>query len=398
MLLENNPYPQDSRVRKEADTLADAGYDVSVVCQRAADQPLVEDMGGVTVYRYPAVPELGGFFGYLLEYGYAFIAALFYTCLIALTRGFDVIHAHNPPEIYVFIAKLFRPFGKKFVFDHHDLSPDVYMAKTDGKGSRTLYKILRWMERITLREADHILATNHSYKMIEMERANLIPEKITVVRNGPSLDRFSPQEPDPAIRSKAKYILGYAGEMHKQDGLDFLMRALAHLYHDIGETDFLCLFMGNGSEIPNLKQQAVELGIADRVEFTGRLRGEEFIRHLASTHICLDPDPYNSFNNHSTMIKIPEYMAMEKPIVAFDLTEHRYSAQEAAIYIPDNDEMLFAKGIAMLSKDPVLRERMGKFGRNRVEMDLSWEHSARNLVKAYEMVLPLKKKVLAVVA
>lgn len=392
MLLENNPYPQDSRVRKEAQTLLEAGYEVSIICQRGPDQPFFDNVDGVQAYRYPAVPEYGGLVGYIIEYGYAYVAALIYTTLLFLTNRFDVIHAHNPPEIYVFVAVLFKPFGVKFVFDHHDLSPDVYMAKTDSRGSRSLYRILRWMERVTLRQADHVIATNQSYKMIEMERANIAPEKITIVRNGPNLTRFNPKtEPLPEIRDKAGLILGYAGEMHKQDGLDFLMRALGHLYHDIGETDFVCLLMGSGSEIDNLKLQATSLGIADKVIFTGRLSGDNFIRHLASADICLDPDPYNSFNDHSTMIKIPEYMALEKPIVAFDLTEHRYSARQAAIYIPDNDEMLFAKGIAMLSKDPILRKRMGTYGRNRVETELAWEHSARNLVAAYQKVLPIRE-------
>ena len=392
MLLENNPYPNDPRVRKEANTLQTAGYQVSIVCQSKAGQPRTETINGVNIYRYPPPPERGGLLGYLLEYGYSLLVGLLYTLIIWFKHRFDVIHAHNPPEIYVFIALLFKPFGVKFVFDHHDLSPEVYLAKSGGNGNKWVYKTLLWMERVTLKNADHVIATNRSYRQIEMARGGVPAENITVVRNGPDPARFRQVEPVPEIRQKGKFILGYAGEMHVQDGLDYLMRALAHLRHDFQFDDFYCILMGNGSQIENLKEMAAELGIADHIHFTGRLAGEDYIRHLSSADIFLDPDPSNSFNDHSTMIKMTEYMAMGRPIVAFDLPEHRFSAQESAIYVPDNDEKRFAEAILKLTQDRERRDLMGWTGRQRIEKSLAWKYSAQQLLNAYEQVLPLPQR------
>lgn len=389
MLLENNPYPNDPRVRKEANTLTTAGYQVSVVCQSKRGQPRTETINGVQIYRYPPPPEINGLFGYLLEYGYSLLIGLLYTVIIWFKHRFDVIHAHNPPEIYVFIALLFKPFGVKFVFDHHDLSPEVYQAKSEGKGNRWVYQTLLWMERVTLKNADHVIATNRSYRRIEMERGGVPAEKITIVRNGPDPARFRRIEPVPEIRQKGKFILGYAGEMHVQDGLDYLMRALAHLRHDLRFDDFYCILMGDGSQIENLKEMAADLDITDHICFTGRLSGEAYIQHLSSVDIFLDPDPSNSFNDHSTMIKMTEYMAIGRPIVAFDLPEHRFSAQESAIYVPNNNEMRFAEAILGLTQDRERRDLMGWTGRQRIENALAWKYSAQQLIHAYEQVLPL---------
>lgn len=392
MLLENNAYPKDSRVRKEANTLVEAGYQVTVVAPTFDNQKRVENVNGVTVYRYKGAPELSGFLGYIVEYGHALIMGFFYTLWIYLRHGFDVIHSHNPPEIYVFIAILFKPFGVKFLFDHHDLSPEVYMARTNDQGSKFLHNTLLWMERVTLRQANHVIATNQSYKKIQMERGNVPEEDITIVRNGPKLDVFVPPKPLPEYRAKADYIFAYAGIMGVQDGIDYLILSLSHLHHQLGRDDFYCLFIGEGDERASLEQLAREHGIEEYVHFTGWLSGADYVRALGTADICIDPDPITIYNDHSTMIKMTEYMGLAKPIVAFDMTEHRFTAQDAAVYVPETSPALMAEAISALMDDPERQKKMGEFGRHRIETALAWHYSAANLLNAYDKLLPLKKK------
>lgn len=389
MLLENNPYPHDTRVRKEAVTLCEAGYDVTVICQGAANQPKREMIAGVRVYRYPAAPEINSFVGFIIEYGYAFLAAFVLTFYVFIRHGFDVIHAHNPPDIYVFVALVYKLLGKKFVFDHHDLTPEVYNARYKDGGNPLVYRVLLWMEKVTCFVADHVMTTNGSYQAVVMERGGVLAKNITIVRNGPDPQRLRPVAPDPVLRQRGGTILTYAGAMGVQDGLDYLLRALFHLRFDYGRLDFYCVIMGDGEELEALKKLASDLQIADHVWFPGWISGDAYVRYLASADICVDPDPSNPFNDRSTMIKMMEYMAMEKPIVAFDLPEHRYTAQGAALYVPDNDERLFAEAIGELMDDGELREQMGRLGRKRIEDELAWEYAAAELIKAYQKILPL---------
>lgn len=389
MLLENNPYPQDVRVRMEAQELVQAGYQVSIICPKDPDktEPWRENVDGVYAYRYPTPPELDSFLGFVVEYGYSLIMGFIYTFIVLFHRGFDIIHAHNPPDIYVFIALLFKPFGKKFVFDHHDLTPEVYNARYENGGNPRVYKTLLWMEGLTCRTADHIISTNQSYKTLISTRHNLPLSKFTIVRNGPRLEKWPVDlTPDPDLRQRASTILGYAGAMGKQDGIDYFLRALKHLIEDCGETDVLGLILGDGDEMQNLQQLAQDLGIADYVFFAGWVTGDTFKHYLATADICVDPDPKNDFNDHSTMIKMMEYMAVGKPIVAFDLTEHRYSAQDAAVYVEPNDELKFAQAISALIHDPERREKMGQFGRQRLEKELAWRYSAVNLLNVYQQL------------
>lgn len=387
MLLENNPYPQDVRVRKETAVLTNMGHKVSIICPAKKGQKMQECVKDVEVYRYPALPEINNFLGFVLEYSYALLAAFFLTFYIFIRHGFDIIHAHNPPDIYLFIALLYKPFGKKFVFDHHDLTPEVYNARYKEGGNPFVYRVLVWMEKNTCRLADHILATNESYKAIEMERANIPADKITVVRNGPDLIHLRPIPPDPTLRQRGDTILAYAGAMGVQDGLDYLLRALWHLRVNYGRSDFYCVIMGDGDELPALKELATTLEINSHVWFPGWITGNDYVRYLASADICVDPDPANPFNNNSTMIKMMEYMAMAKPIVAFDLPEHRYTAKTAALYVPNNDERLFAGALAQLMDDPQLRVKMGKNGRKRIENKLAWKYAAQHLRHAYQKIL-----------
>jgi glycosyltransferase involved in cell wall biosynthesis len=386
MLLENQPYPQDHRVRREATTCAAAGYSVSVICPSFPGQPWRETVDGVRVYRFKAPPRANGFFGYFWEYTYSTAASFALSLLVFLSEGFDVVHAHNPPETFVFVAAFYKLFGKRFVFDHHDLSPEMYRARFPGGGSSIVYHALVLLERLTCLVADHVIATNESYKAVEVERDHVPVDRITIVRNGVELP--SPINPDPALRNKGKTIIAFVGVMGFQDGVDYLLRALHHLLHDLGRSDFYCVLMGDGDAWLTLKALAKTLSLDNHVRFTGIVCGNNLFRYLSSADICVDPDPANAYNNRSTMIKMMEYMAFEKPIVAFDLPEHRVTAQQAAIYVTPNDEHAFATALAQLMDDPRMRSVMGARGRHRIETALAWRYSVPNLVDVYRKVLP----------
>lgn len=384
MLLENNPFPQDGRVRREARTLTAAGYRVSVIAPGSSGQPWRERVGEVEVYRFPAPPEANGLFGYLYEYGYSMAAAFLLSLFVFLRQGFDVIHAHNPPDTFAFVAAFFKLFGVRFVFDHHDLSPDMYYALFSGKGNRLVHRTLVLFEQFSCKLADHVIATNQSYRAVEMERGRVPEERITIVRNGPELDRLRTAPPDPALRARGKTILGYVGDMGHHDGVDYLLRALKRLVCDLGRTDFFCVIIGRGDAWAGLKTLAAQLELDPYVWFTGFVSDADLRRYLSTADICVDPDPLNPFTDRSTMIKMTEYMAFGKPIVAFDLTEHRVTAQDAAAYARPNDELDFARQIARLMDDPERRREMGRIGRRRVETELAWPHQERHLLAVYE--------------
>ncbi len=387
MLLENSSYPQDARVRHEAKSLTKAGFCVSVICPAAQGQPIREMWDGVHVYRYPAPPGGNGFVGYLWEYGYSMVATFIISFFVFLHGGFDIIHAHNPPDTFVLIAAWYKLFGKRFVFDHHDLSPEMYYARLKGEGNRLVYQALVFFERLTFRFADHVIATNQSYKAIAMQRGGVPEQRVTIVRNGPDLNRVQSVPPDPELRKKATTIIGYVGDMGFHDGVDYLIRAIAHLVYDLGRNDVLCVIVGKGDAVSGLKALTTELGLDAYVWFTGQVSDADLFRYLSTADICVDPDPSNPFNDRSSMIKMTEYMTLGKPIVAFDLPEHRVTAQGAAVYARANDEFDFARALAQLMDDPERRQAMGSFGRRRVETELAWCHSVPNLLEAYRRLL-----------
>jgi len=387
MLLENGPYSQDTRVPAEATALVSAGYKVSVICPAGPQQPWHELLDGVHVHRFPSPPAGGSLLGYLLEYGYSMVAMFVLSLVVLFSEGFDVVHAHCPPDTSVFIAALYKLFGKRFVFDHHDLAPEMYYARFRDGGSRLVYHALVLLEKLSCRLADCVIATNESYKAVEMERGRVPAERIYVVRNGPNLERLQPVEPTPALRQRANTILGYVGHMGPQDGVDYLLRVLYHLVYDLDRHDVFCVIVGNGDMLPELKALAKELHIEEYVWFTGWIPDEDLIRYLSTADICIDPDPSNPFTDRSTMVKMMEYMALGKPIVAFDLPEHRVTAQDAAVYARPNDELDFAQQIASLMDDPQRRKKMGEKGRKRVEKELAWPHQEKFLLEAYESLV-----------
>ncbi len=389
MMVENNSYPRDPRVRREAEVLAAAGYSVCVISPALPGQAWHETFGEIAIYRYPAPPPANGFLMYAFEYAYSMAAIFILSFWVFLRHGFDVIHAANPPDTLVFIAIFYKLLGKRFVFDHHDLASEMYYARFAGHGNRFVYRVLRWCEMVSCQLADQVIATNRSYKNIEMERHHIPEERITVVRNGPDPSRLVVGDIDTALRRKAGTIIVFAGSIGGHDGVDLLLRCLRFLVNDLGKQDVLCVILGDGDVLPELKSLARELELDDYVWFAGWVDDPAaYIRYISTADICVEPTPSNGYNDASTTIKIMEYMALGKPIVAFNLPEHRYSAQSAALYAKPNDERDLARAIAELMADPLRRQTMGSYGRSRIETELAWSHSVPKLLEVYRRVLP----------
>lgn len=389
MIVENNSYPRDPRVRREAEGLAAAGYQVSVISPALPGQALHEIIGRISVYRYPGPPEANGFLSYVYEYTYSMLAIFVISLWVCFSRGFDVIHAANPPDTLVFIAAFYKMFGTRFIFDHHDLAPDMYYARFEGQGNRWVYRVLYWCETLSCRLADHVIATNQSYKRIEMERHQVPEERITVVRNGPDPNKFRAVEPDSELRKRAGTIIAFAGVVGYQNGTPRLVKALRSLVCDLGRRDVLFAIIGDGHALPELKRLARDYSLEDYIWFAGWVDDPgAYLRYLSTADICVEPTPSCTSNDASTMIKLMEYMALGKPSVAFDLPEHRYSAQSAALYAKPNSELDLARAIAELIDDPQRRQTMGAFGRNRIETELAWSHSLPKLLEVYQRVLP----------
>ncbi|MCG8545258.1 MAG: glycosyltransferase family 4 protein, partial [Alphaproteobacteria bacterium] len=345
-----------------------------------------ERLEDVDIYRYPLPIDAQGALGFVMEFAWCFLCSFWLSIKVAATgRGFDVIHACNPPETFWLLGWFWRPFGKRFLFDHHDLSPEMYAAKF-GTADGPMYRGLLFLERMTFRTADVVITTNESHKRIAQERGGMAPEDIFIVRSGPDLDRFQLYDADDSWRKGKRFLLTYLGEMCKQDGVDLLVRVVKRLRDDLGRDDFHAVFVGGGPEQPMIKAYAGEIGVDDCCTFTGRVSDEDLCRILSSADVAVDPDPKSEWSDKSTMNKIMEYMFFGLPIVAFDLTEHRVSAQEAAIYAEPNSEVAMADAISALLDDPTRRRTMSDFGARRVRENLVWQHSVPPLLAAYDRV------------
>jgi glycosyltransferase involved in cell wall biosynthesis len=382
VLSENLSVPFDTRVWQEARALAGAGYRVTVVCPRGRtrDREAQAVLDGVRILRFPQREAVGGRLGFVREYA----GALWHMALASLRTGrVDVVHACNPPDLMFLVALPHKLRGARFVFDHHDLAPELYLSRFGGRRDLA-FRALLLAERLTFRTADLVISTNESYRRMALERGGVRPERVVVVRSGPSTDRFHPVPPDPGRRGGKPHLLVYLGVMGPQDGVDHAVRALAHLRDDEGREDWRAVLVGAGEQHDEVRALARRLGLDDLVAFTGRVPDGELLAWLASADVCLAPDPLSPLNDVSTMTKVVEYMAMGRPMVAFDLHETRVSAGDAALYARPNDERDFARLIARLLDDPRERERMGGVGLARVRDGLSWEHSRRALVAAYD--------------
>jgi len=406
MWVENN-FPQDTRVANEARLLANAGYQVAVIALRNHRQAARETWNGIEVYRVPTLElfkktvagngsrlnllfvRLKSFLGYVVEYLYFTSACLLVSTYIFVRRGFDVMHAHNPPDTLFLVAAPFKLLGKKFVFDQHDLCPELYRSRYSAREG-VYTRFLRMFEWCSLKLADVTIATNESYKQIQIERANKNPASIFVVRNGPNQMRMTSAAPSARLRGMNKSILCYVGSLNPQDGVDYLLRSLRHLLHGLKRSDFYCVIMGTGDSLQDLRDLAGNLQLNGCVELTGFVSDEELQANLAAADICVDPDPSSPLNDVSTWIKVMEYMASAKPIISFDLKETRFSARDAAIYVEPNNETEFAKAIAQLMDQPNLQKEMGHYGRRRVEEDLQWAKVGKNLLAAYQTLFAEK--------
>jgi glycosyltransferase involved in cell wall biosynthesis len=383
IIVENLPCPFDRRVWQEARTLAAAGYVVSIICPKGKGyEKGFEEIDGIAIYRHPMPFEGNGALGYLAEYGWALLAEFALSLRVLMERGFDAIHACNPPDTLFLIGGFYKIFGKKFLFDHHDINPELYEAKFQRRD--LFYRLMLWLERTTFKTADVCVATNESYRRIAIERGERSPDKVFVVRSGPDLRRLRLLPPTLALKKGRRYLVGYVGVMGRQEGIDGLLASVQHIVRDMQRHDIQFGLVGGGTELPALRQRAEELGVAEYVTFTGRVPDDELLAMLNTADVCVNPDVANEMNDKSTMNKIMEYMALGKPIVQFDLTEGRVSAQDASVYAKRNDPIDMARRLVALLDDADLRARMGAAGLERVKTELAWEHEVPRLLAAYD--------------
>jgi glycosyltransferase involved in cell wall biosynthesis len=383
IIVENIPVPADIRVWQEATTLQAAGYQVVVLCpRRKGDQKGFEVLKGVYIYRHPTPTEGNSLPGYLYEYGSALLWEFLYTIWIFFRHGFHVIQGCNPPDNIFLVALPFKLLGVKYIFDHHDACPELYLSKYESPG--LFYKIQVWLERMTYRFSDVVMATNCSYRDLAVSRGGLAPEDVFVVRNGPDLNTLNAVAPIPALKHGKQYLVGYVGNMSAQEGLDILLDVALYL-KNMGRRDIHFTCVGGGPGLPLLREMLAEKRLEDMFDFTGRVPFEDLLNILSTADICVNPDKPCEMNDISTMIKIMEYMALAKPIVQFDLKEGKFSAAEASLYADTQVQVQdFANKIVWLIDNPDERKKMGEFGRHRVEQQLAWQHSVPHLLAAYE--------------
>ena len=384
ILVENLPVPFDRRVWLEATTLQQHGYAVSVICPTGDRYPAGHEcLDGVHIYRY-TLPETGiGFLAYVREYAVAMVKTLWLSLKVTARHGFDVIHACNPPDLFFLIAWLYKPFGKKFVFDQHDLSPETYRVQRRGREG-LVYRVLLLLERLTYATADMVIATNESIRGFAHRRGRVPRQRTFVVRTGPDFQRMRIVPADSALKRGAAYLVCYLGVMGPQDGVDYALRAAAWIIHQRRRRDVKFTFIGSGDMLPQLKDLAAGLGVNGEVCFTGRVSDEDLVTYLSTADLCISPDPLNGLNEYHTMNKTLEYMAIGKPQVAFDLAEMRISAGDAAVYARPNSVEDFGQKILELLDDSVRRDQMSREARRRIEEELGWQHTHRCLLDAYQ--------------
>jgi glycosyltransferase involved in cell wall biosynthesis len=384
IIVQNLPLPFDRRVWLECQALVSAGYRVTAVCPKGSGDPSYEVIDGVELRKYRPYAPGGSKLSFIAEYLYSFLATAWQVLKARRKGRFAVIQACNPPDIFWPIAIVFRAIdGTKFVFDHHDLCPELYESRFPG-GPKLPYRGLRALERRTHRSADHVISTNESYRDIAIRRSRKDPAAVTVVRTGPDPERLSPGLPDPALRRDRDFLVAYIGVMGPQDGVDIVVRAADVVVRELGRDDIAFTLIGSGDCFDELVALRDQLGLAGHVEFTGRVPDELVKRILSTADVGLSPDPKNPLNDLSTMNKSMEYMAFELPVVAFDLRETRVSVADAGVYVKPNDVRDYAAAIVELVDDEAKRARLGKLGRARVEQELAWSHQERAYLGVYE--------------
>jgi glycosyltransferase involved in cell wall biosynthesis len=382
IVVENMSYTYDTRVQKIARTLERVGHRVTVICPRYPGDPNKVSQGGITVLFYPMPRLPGGALGHLLEYAYSFAAVLIMSCAAFIRTRFDAIHICNPPDIFFPVGGLYRLLGRRFVFDQHDLCPELSQVRYGRR--RWLYRVALALERLTYRAADHVLVTSESGRQCAITRGGVRAEHLTLVYNGPDLSRLPMSAA--VVRARDMIEVGYVGDMNPQDGIDNLLQAAAHVRWTERRADVRFVLVGDGSAYQALRDTAARLSLDDCVEFTGRLAPRDALHRLAGCDLCVIPDPKNEFTDSCVMVKSLEYMALGKPIVAFELKETRTICGEAALYARENDFRSLADEILRLVDDPALRRRLGQIGRQKIETELAWTYCERALLSAYEGV------------
>jgi glycosyltransferase involved in cell wall biosynthesis len=389
IIVQNLPVPFDRRVWLESQALAAAGYQVTVVCPKGKGDPGYQVLDGIEIYKYRPYAPGGSKVSFVTEYAYSFLATAWQTVKARRRGKFAVMQACNPPDIFWPLALILRTLDRtKFVFDHHDLCPELYLSRFPGDETQASlpYRGLRALERATHRSADHVISTNDSYREVAISRSGKKPAEVTVVRTGPDPDRLRRGEPRAELRRGRKYLAAYIGVMGPQDGVDIVVRAADVIVHELGRDDIAFTLIGSGDCYGELVALRDELGLAGHVEFTGRAPDELVGQIMSSADTGLSPDPKNPLNDVSTMNKTMEYMAFELPVVAFDLRETRVSAADAAVYVTPNDVREYAKAIVALMDDEAKRTQMGKRGRARVEQELAWSYQRRAYVNVYQQL------------
>jgi glycosyltransferase involved in cell wall biosynthesis len=385
-VIGNHALPRDRRVWQECRSVQRFGFDVVGVSPTgtiAGTEGARDEVEGIPIHRFHRSPSGEGLAGYAAEFGGALFHSARLLRRLASEMRIDVVHVGNPPDFLAFAALPLKRRGTRVIFDHHDLSPELYLARTGRRDA--VYRALLALERLTFRTADVVISTNESFRRIAIERGRKRPQDVFVVRNGPDLSRFRAVAPDPELKRGKAHLLAYAGVMGHQDGIDHALRALAALAER--RRDWHAILLGHGDVLPQMRELTRSLGLEDAVEFPGWVSSDRVAHVLSAADVCLAPDPPTEANHRSTMIKIMEYMALGCPIVSYDLHESRVSAGEAARYAPGGDVEAFASRIDELLNDPAARAELSRAGVERVRMGLAWEHSERELERAYERVL-----------
>jgi glycosyltransferase involved in cell wall biosynthesis len=388
-LIENVPYSLDTRVRRQAHALRAAGGSVTVICPGPAGSGgRVRD--GVRVYHYPKPSFGGGFAAHIAEYTASLVCHSLLTAWVAIRHGFDVIHVANPPDLLWLVAAPYRLLGKRFIFDHHDLVPELFGVRFGARMPR-LQSLMLALERRSVRLANHVISTNETFRRMAIERGGKAPDDVSVVRNGPWLERdFRPVTPDPRVRAFGRVIVGYLGIMNDQDHLDHLLEAARIVRFEAGRSDIAFLLIGSGDAYPRLLHRRDAMRLSDAVHMPGTLPWNDVLARLSAVDICVQPDPPTAFNRHLTMNKLMEYMALGKASIAYDMPETRFSGGDAVMYLPGDSAHALARAILELADDPARREELGRRARHRIESSLAWEHQAHNLIEVYRRVLPAK--------
>jgi glycosyltransferase involved in cell wall biosynthesis len=382
IVVQNIPLRLDRRVRSECRALLDAGYGVTVICQKESpNEPDLHELDGVVVRSYRAPPQTSGLISYVIEFVVCWLRTAVLSLKVAWAEGFDVIQACNPPDTYWMLGLLWKLRGRRFIYDQHDLCPEVYEARFRKRG--VLHRALLALETATYRTADHVISPNASYQDVAIQRGGLHPDKTTVVMSTPDPSLMVRGKAKAHLRQGRRYLVCYVGIMGPQDGVDRLLEAVAHYVHVLGRDDCHFALLGYGDSFDALVEQCHRLGVAEWTTFTGRVDHAELSRWLSTADVGVTPDPPCEFNHRSTMNKTLEYMAHEVPVIATDLRETMRCAGTAGAYVPDGEPELMAKTIAALLDDPVRRQEMGRIGRRRIEGELSWRDQAERYVSVF---------------